>query len=111
MDRDDLLDQLTEDILAYVMHGAFLEREFASAIKPDALDERITEYELLWISPSSSHQTSSNSSSNSLNAFATCRLTPSPSPERDGDDRWKDQLECHHQTRSERPARRTQCGE
>ncbi|WP_175424223.1 hypothetical protein [Haladaptatus sp. W1] len=84
MDRDDLLDQLTEDILAYVMHGAFLEREFASAIKPDALDERITEYELLWISPSPSHQTSSNSSSNSLNAFATCRLTPSPSPERDG---------------------------
>ncbi|GKZ16091.1 hypothetical protein [Haladaptatus sp. T7] len=47
MDRDDLLDQLTEDILAYVMHGAFPEREFASAIKPDALDERFTEYELL----------------------------------------------------------------
>ncbi|SIR88367.1 hypothetical protein SAMN05421858_4317 [Haladaptatus litoreus] len=47
MDRDDLLDQLTEDILAYVMHGAFPEREFANAIKPDALDERFTEYELL----------------------------------------------------------------
>ncbi|WP_458191023.1 hypothetical protein [Haladaptatus sp. NG-WS-4] len=47
MDRDELLDQLTEDILAYVMHGAFPEREFASAIKPDALDERFTEYELL----------------------------------------------------------------
>ncbi|RBI59991.1 hypothetical protein DMJ13_20095 [halophilic archaeon] len=47
MDRQDLLDQLTEDILAYVMHGAFPEREFASAIKPDALDERFTEYELL----------------------------------------------------------------
>ncbi|WP_440009036.1 hypothetical protein [Halomicrococcus sp. SG-WS-1] len=47
MDRETLLDQLTEDILTYVMHGAFPEREFASAIKPDALDERFTEYELL----------------------------------------------------------------
>ncbi|WP_423746717.1 hypothetical protein [Haladaptatus sp. SPP-AMP-3] len=29
------------------MHGAFPERAFANAIKPDALDERFTEYELL----------------------------------------------------------------
>lgn len=47
MDRDDLLDRLTEDILAYVMNGAFPEREFANVIKPDALDERFSEYELL----------------------------------------------------------------
>jgi hypothetical protein len=47
MNRDDLLDQLTEDILAYAMHGVFPEREIAATIKPDELDERFEEYELL----------------------------------------------------------------
>ncbi|WP_160135341.1 hypothetical protein [Halococcus salsus] len=47
MDRQELLDNLTDDVLAYVMHGAFPEREFAAAIKPEALDERFIEYELL----------------------------------------------------------------
>ena len=47
MNREELLDQLTEDILTYVKQGAFPEREFASAIKPDDLDERFKEYELL----------------------------------------------------------------
>ncbi|WP_435101206.1 hypothetical protein [Halarchaeum sp. P4] len=47
MDRDSLLEQLSEDIFAYVMHGAFPESELAATLKPDALDERFTEYELL----------------------------------------------------------------
>ncbi|WP_311171816.1 hypothetical protein [Halobellus ordinarius] len=47
MNREDLLEELTSDILAYVMHGAFPEQKFASAIKPDELDERFVEYELL----------------------------------------------------------------
>ncbi|AFO58514.1 hypothetical protein [Natrinema sp. J7-2] len=47
MNKDELLDQLTEDILAHVMRGSFPERELAQSIKPDQLDERFEEYELL----------------------------------------------------------------
>ncbi len=47
MNRDELLDQLTEDILAHVMRGSFPERELAASIKPEQLDERFEEYELL----------------------------------------------------------------
>ena len=47
MNRDELLDRLTEDILVYVMRGSFPEREFARSIKPEQLDERFHEYELL----------------------------------------------------------------
>ncbi|SFC51134.1 hypothetical protein SAMN05444422_109158 [Halobiforma haloterrestris] len=47
MNRDDLLEQLTEDILAYAMHGSFPEQELARSIKPEQLDERFEEYELL----------------------------------------------------------------
>ncbi|WP_408959082.1 hypothetical protein [Natrinema sp. 74] len=47
MNRDALLDQLTEDILAHVMRGSFPERELAQSIKPEQLDERFEEYELL----------------------------------------------------------------
>lgn len=47
MNRDELIDQLTEDILAYVMHGGFPERELAHTLKPEGLDERFDEYELL----------------------------------------------------------------
>lgn len=47
MNRDELLDQLTEDILSYAMQGVFPEREIAASIKPDGLDERFEEYELL----------------------------------------------------------------
>ncbi len=47
MNRDDLLEQLTEDILAYAMGGTFPERELARSIKPEQLDERFEEYELL----------------------------------------------------------------
>ena len=47
MNRKQLLDQLTDDILAYVMHGAFPERELARSLKSEQLDERFEEYELL----------------------------------------------------------------
>ncbi|WP_440769187.1 hypothetical protein [Natronorubrum sp. DTA28] len=47
MNRDDLLEQVTEDILAHVMNGSFPERELAQSIKPEQLDERFEEYELL----------------------------------------------------------------
>ncbi|MFP9062344.1 hypothetical protein ACLI4R_17720 [Natrialbaceae archaeon A-chndr2] len=47
MNREQLLEQLTEDVLAYVMRGTFPEREFARSIKPEQLDERFDEYELL----------------------------------------------------------------
>ncbi|WP_224450555.1 hypothetical protein [Haloprofundus salilacus] len=47
MNKEELLDQVTEDILAYVMHGAFPERELARSLKPQGLDERFEEYELL----------------------------------------------------------------
>ncbi|MFP9193725.1 hypothetical protein ACLI4Q_19080 [Natrialbaceae archaeon A-CW1-1] len=47
MNRDELLEQLTEDILAYAMGGTFPERELARSIKPEQLDERFEEYELL----------------------------------------------------------------
>ena len=47
MNRKQILDQLTDDILAYVMHGAFPERELARSLKSDQLDERFEEYELL----------------------------------------------------------------
>ncbi|APW98366.1 hypothetical protein CHINAEXTREME_11440 [Halobiforma lacisalsi AJ5] len=47
MNRDALLEQLTEDILAYAKHGSFPEQELARSIKPEQLDERFEEYELL----------------------------------------------------------------
>lgn len=47
MNREELLDQLTQDVLTYVMHGAFPEDEIARSIKPDGLDERFEDYELL----------------------------------------------------------------
>lgn len=47
MNRDELLDRLTEDILAYVMHGALPEEEIARSLKPNGLDERFEEYDLL----------------------------------------------------------------
>jgi len=47
MNREELLDQLTQDVLTYVMHGAFPEDKIARSIKPDVLDERFEDYELL----------------------------------------------------------------
>ncbi|MFD1641806.1 hypothetical protein [Halohasta litorea] len=47
MNRQELLDHVTDDILAYVMHGAFPEEELARSLKPQQLDNRFEEYELL----------------------------------------------------------------
>lgn len=47
MDKQELIDRLTQDVLAYVMHGGFSEDRLASEIKPDGLDERFDDYESL----------------------------------------------------------------
>lgn len=47
MNRDELIDGLTQDILAYVMNGGFPKQELATSIKPEMLDERFEEYDLL----------------------------------------------------------------
>ena len=47
MNRNTLLDELTQDIFAYAMQGAFPRREIARKIKPQELDERFEDYELL----------------------------------------------------------------
>lgn len=47
MNRRELIERLSEDVLAYVMHGSFPEEHLAAEIKPDALDERFYEYEML----------------------------------------------------------------
>jgi len=47
MDRDALLDRLSEDVLAYVMHGSFPERHIARELSPDELDERFHDYDSL----------------------------------------------------------------
>lgn len=47
MNREELLDKITEEILAYVMHGEFPEHHFAQEIAPSELDERFHDYEML----------------------------------------------------------------
>lgn len=47
MNREELIDGLTQDILAYVMNGGFPKQELATSIKPEALDQRFEDYELL----------------------------------------------------------------
>ncbi|WP_158854042.1 hypothetical protein [Halorhabdus sp. CUG00001] len=47
MNRDELLDQLSQDILAYVMHGTFPEQHIAQEIAPSELEERFHDYEML----------------------------------------------------------------
>lgn len=47
MNREELLDRLSQDILAYVMHGEFPEHHFAQEIAPAELDERFHDYEML----------------------------------------------------------------
>ncbi len=47
MDKETILQQLSEDILSYAMSGSFPKNEIAEAIKPDDLDDRFAEYELL----------------------------------------------------------------
>lgn len=47
MNRKELLENLTDDILAYVMHGGFPKQRIAESIKPEALDKRFEDYDLL----------------------------------------------------------------
>lgn len=44
MDRPELLDELTESILSYVMHGSVSEDVVADRIKPEGLDRRFSEF-------------------------------------------------------------------
>ena len=47
MDRDEILAQLTQDVLSYVMQGGFPESEVARSIRPAGVDERVAEDESL----------------------------------------------------------------
>ena len=47
MDSSELVAGLSQDILAYVMHGSFPERHVTRELKPDGLDERFDDYEAL----------------------------------------------------------------
>jgi hypothetical protein len=47
MEREELVEQLSQDVLNYVMHGKLSRDEFSSKIKPDELDDRFDEYENL----------------------------------------------------------------
>jgi hypothetical protein len=47
MKTNELVENLTDDIFSYVMHGEFPEDELAADIKHDELDERFDDYELL----------------------------------------------------------------
>lgn len=47
MNRDELIDELTQDVLAYVMHGTFPERRFVEEIRPRSLDQRFDDFESL----------------------------------------------------------------
>jgi hypothetical protein len=47
MDREELIESLTSDVLAYVMQGSFPDQHFAREIKPEGLDERFNEFEKL----------------------------------------------------------------
>ena len=47
MDRGALLDRLTKDVIAYVMHGSVSEDVVVGSLKPDGLDERYDDYQTL----------------------------------------------------------------
>jgi hypothetical protein len=47
MKTSELVENLSDDIISYVMHGEFPEDELAADIKHDQLDERFDDYELL----------------------------------------------------------------
>ena len=47
MDREQLLRTLTSDILTYVMHGSFPEQHVMKRIKPNELDHRFDDFEML----------------------------------------------------------------
>jgi len=47
MNKNELINQLSQDIIGYVMSGSLKNREIARQIKPDDLNERFEDYELL----------------------------------------------------------------
>lgn len=47
MNREAIIDQLSQDIVSYVMAGSFEEQQIAREIKPDDLDKRFEDYRLL----------------------------------------------------------------
>lgn len=47
MDRQQLVQGLTSDILTYVMHGSFPEKHVMKRIKPNGLDHRFDDFERL----------------------------------------------------------------
>jgi len=47
MDRQELIESLTQDILTYVMQGTFPEEHLVREIKLDGLDQRFDDYEML----------------------------------------------------------------
>ncbi len=47
MHRAELVEELTADILTYVMQGSVPEQHFVTEIKPAGLDQRFDEYEML----------------------------------------------------------------
>ncbi len=47
MNRETIIDQLSQDIVSYVMAGSFEEQQIAREIKPGDLDERFEDYRLL----------------------------------------------------------------
>jgi len=47
MNREAIIDQLSQDIISYVMAGSFEEHQVAREIKPEDLDERFGDYRLL----------------------------------------------------------------
>lgn len=47
MNRRELVEGLSQDILAYVMHGTFPEQHVVNELKPDGLDGRFEDYESL----------------------------------------------------------------
>jgi hypothetical protein len=47
MRREQLVEGLSQDILAYVMHGSFPEQHVVSELSPDGVDSRFEDYESL----------------------------------------------------------------
>lgn len=47
MDDGDIVEQLGQDILAYVMSGSLAETQIAQRIKPEELSDRFVDYQLL----------------------------------------------------------------
>lgn len=47
MDRAELIDAVSEDLFAYVMHGEISEQQITTQLKPTGLDERFESFDAL----------------------------------------------------------------